>query len=169
MSYRINRAGAQEVANKLLDKRDKQVKQLRQDYLLMLTEEAERQVPDNIMKFFKDNHNWMSSQTSCYMNGHGFNGESFSMIRDVPKQHGHEMIKLTKDFADKLKKAIHAHEKERDEVKALRESIVVALCNLRTFKNIQEHLPEAVPFLPKSDNTELIVNFSDIRKKIKAA
>lgn len=53
------------------------------------------------------------------------------------------------------------------EINSLKSEIEQALLSLVTFKRVSENFPEAVPFLPKIQNTSLVVDLSNLRNKIK--
>lgn len=155
---------SKEIATKLKVKVDK----AEAEYLKLATSFYKKQVPAAVLRMQKQHPDYFQTGTSLCLNGHGFHHEVVKMSESLVKNSGnyYSILHLTPAIARELIVAKNNWENLQEQYKQLRAETTTALLNLRTFKNIQEQLPEAVKYLPKSKTTAIIPNLGKLRVKI---
>lgn len=156
------------IAQKMTEKSKNHSAALALEYKELVTTIFESQVPEAVMDLFKGkNCGYVETTTSVYLDGHGLNRQSVALTRACPSEvsYGAE-LKLTSATADKIVKLKRKKEKADEDYKQLVLETESALFALKTFKNIKENLPEAIPFLPPPMSNSLVVNFKTLQTKL---
>lgn len=170
MSFRMSKDVAHQIAIKLTEKKQKAVDKLKKEYELFVTNEYWKQTPRSVKLAFKKFPEYFRTDSSVVLNGHGFNWEYVSTTkRVIEKKDGRSFLTLTPELSSECMKLMRAWQKEQEAIKLLKGEIETALFGLRSVTQIQKHLPEAIPYLPKETSMELMINLDDLRTKIKAA
>lgn len=163
----LSKTTIEHIAQKMTEKSKKHYEALKKDYRDLATSLFEAQVPEQVMKCFKIHPDFIETAGSVFLDGHGFNRESITLVRQVPATtNWNARLNLTAAIADKLMRAKRKYDKACEDYKNLVLETESALMALKTHKNIKENLPEAVPFLPPPMSNSLVVNFSSLQKKL---
>jgi hypothetical protein len=163
----LSKMAIENIAEKMTEKSKKYVEATLKEYQTLATEIYETQIPDEVKKCFKNHSQYIETTQTLFLDGHGFNRDSLSMIKQMPSTTSYQQkLNLTAAVADKLIKAKRKWEKAKDDYKHLKEETEAALFALKTNKNIRENLPEAIPYLPPPMSNALVVNFSSLQKKL---
>ena len=167
---RITQSMAKQIAQKMTEVKFKTVIELHENYREFIQAEYIKQTPKPMLDALKKFPSWIATTNCIQFEGFGIIRESVSVKVAVITNRGYYNGSLEIDAALAIK-IIKLRDKYLDAKKkclALRDKIETAINGLRTFAKIQEHLPEAVPFLPKSEGMEVMVNFSTLRQEINA-
>jgi|GEM_PF-5527684 len=164
---RISKASAEQIAIAILMPLEKQ-----RDAALKIFESAAKEaylqtVPDKVMEVYKKFPCWCQSATGLKLDGNGFDRLYVSVGR-VPSTTEYNMsFKPSADTAKKLHVLERAFSDLKERYKKMLLDTETALLNLRTYKAIAEQIPEAIPFLPATESTAIILNLSGLRKNLK--
>jgi hypothetical protein len=162
---RITKTIASEVAEKLLSKKDLEIKEAG----LKLSEYAqafvEAQIPKEVIEAYEKYKGYFNYRREFQLKGNGLNYEYVSCLNQLP--YSNYLFEPNPEQAKVFRVLIDNLAKLRSERIKLKTELENAIFNLRTFKMVEENFPEAVPFLPKSQSTSLVVNLSEIRQKLK--
>lgn len=157
----------EKIAKKLTEKSNQHYQSLKKEYSEIVTEIAESQVPEEVMKFFKKHSEYVETCSTVFMDGHGLNRESVGLSRQIPATSSYSVsLKLNAVSAEKIIKAKRKKEKAKDDYEQLLNETEGALFALKTHKNISENLPAAIPFLPPPMSNALVVNFDSLKKRL---
>ena len=165
---KISKDAASNIAYKLLKEKEDKLTVLRLEYRTLATEEYKSQIPkevvDNLNKFTE----YINTCTSLQFNSHGFNYEYIEATEQViqHKNKNRNEVILNAKFADRMFKMKTKIDKLYKDYKTLFEETKNALLSLGTTKRIEANFPEAIPYLPVSENLLPIANLDDLRKKI---
>ena len=164
---RISKLSAQEIAKKLTEKKQEQVKKLETDYQQYITECYLKQTPKEVTECFAKFPKWFEETSYVEFNGNGFNYERVAATERVIKNASYQAnLEMTDKIAAKAKQLQNKWQNAQKELNKLRLDIETALCGLKTFTQIEKNLPEAVPYLPKSTSVELMANLDTLRSQI---
>lgn len=166
---RITKQIAADVAKKLLSKKNDELSEMQKQLSAKALEFYLETVPSDVLNLYKKEPSYMQSASSITLRGYGFSTENIYFGKNAPSKSQYsayadlsqEANKTLRSLKDKVSDFKKEYDKTRIELEA-------ALFSLRTYKNVEIHLPEATPFLPKkNDCTSLAINFDDLRNKIK--
>jgi hypothetical protein len=124
------------------------------------------QIPSGVMKLWNSNPQYMQSTYSVRLVGNGFNYE-YQSIENLPTIKACPELKYSVEEGETL---LAMRAKLSDLEKATKElfkEVEQTLISLGTYKRVTENFPEAVPFLPKIKNSEIIIDLTTLRNKIK--
>lgn len=165
----ITQTLASQIANAITEKLTKEL-EVKEEHLEALFGEMYRHsLPKVIADGYAKNPDFFYTSKSVSVYGNGFNSELFKMNVSAPNERRgwtpiFEPNKTQAATLQKMKRAIDLLRDKRDKI---RKDITQALLTLKTRKNIEVQLPEAVPFLPKEViSTALIPNLSGLRKEL---
>jgi hypothetical protein len=159
---------AQKIAEMMSVNKEREKSKLLEQYRKTVTDEYIKQTPTAALELLELHPDWVQTNTEIYFSGHGFGSyERVSAIGAVIRNSSpYAKLKLTPEIAAKISTAKNKYEKAEKEWVGLKQEIETALLALKTFNQIQKNLPEAVPFLPK-ENQSIMLNFDDLRNKLK--
>jgi hypothetical protein len=164
---RISQDVAGQIATKITQKSRDVVSALRKEYESAVKEAYVSQIPDEVQDTFKRHSEWFSTNNQVKLHGHGFNWEWVSFEGAVICNHHREcLLKMDDKLGTALMKYKRAWEKAKADCEELRSEALQALLSLKTYKNIRENMPAAIPFLPPPITNALIVNVDTINKKL---
>lgn len=126
-------------------------------------------IPADVLALFAKHPRYFNTCSTVSVHGNGFNGERFSIAKGLPHFDGswNMVLQPDKKQAAELQKKYRLWQDLDKKHEGLRKNIQQALLTLKTRKNIEENLPEAVPHLPAStSSTALIPNLKGLRKEI---
>lgn len=168
---RINQTMAKEVAILMTEKMALETKAAFKEYQDFIYDEYVKQTPKLILESFEKHPEWMETTRQVSLEGAGFSTERIPINKYVVTNYSNSYGRLNMDnkLAVKMKKYQDKYNTAQAKCKSLKDKIETALNGLRTFAQVEKHLPEALPFLPKSSSMELVVNFDKLREEIKAA
>ena len=168
---RINQSMAKEVAIKMTEKKSKEVQNLKLEYYQFIHDEYVKKTPKPIIDALKKYPEWIATTNSIRFSGFGISIESLNTKTPVINNttNYYAILEIDSVLANKIIKIRDKYIDAERKYKALRDKIETALNGLRTFAQVEKHLPEALPFLPKSSSMELVVNFDKLREEIQAA
>jgi hypothetical protein len=165
---RITKQIANDVALKLLEKKREVLKEKEKNISFRLRHMVEKHIPICVLDLSKKEPNYFTWSDNVSINGNGFNYKHFDLDKEVPSKHRfNTLFEPNETEAKELSSLINMFEKEKEEIKNLQKEIEITLFNLRTYNKVSENFPEALPFLPKGQNTSLSLNLSDLRNKLK--
>ena len=168
---RINQSMAKEVAIKMTEKKAREVKDLQLEYFQFVHDEYVKKTPKAVIEALKKYPEWIAITNTIRFSGFGISIESVNTKTPVINNttNYYAILEIDSVLANKIIKIRDKYIDTERRYKALRDKIETALNGLRTFAQVEKHLPEALPFLPKSSSMELVVNFDKLREEIKAA
>ena len=155
---------AEAIMKKHLDKQEK----LYRDLQLFTYEQAKLALGKSLMNAYKKFRPYFDGANTVKVSGKGFSGLSVQVKHDLPSKQGKWVLECS--FGDEANEIFFSKYKAWDSVRdannKLRIELRESLIALRTFKRIQEALPEAVPHLPKSEVRAIIPDLNKLRTKI---
>ena len=170
---RINQTMAKEVAILMTEKMALETKAAFKEYQDFVHDEYIKQVPLEINETFNKHPDFFQTTCTVAFVGAGFlkDNSYINLTKSVIKNGNGYYANLEADnkLAVKIKGLQNKYHAAQQKHKNLKAKIETALNGLRTFAQVEKHLPEALPFLPKSSSMELVVNFDKLREEIKAA
>lgn len=168
---RISKDSSRLVASQMLKARYDQQEKLLKELSSLTTSIVLKDMDKGLLKTFKSYPKYFRTRQSVEIFGKGFTGISIPLESKIPtaSEWGSDRIsfddKTNEWLFDKYKKLTSY----KNETENLRKELENTLFTLGTFKKIQEALPEAVPFLPKSSVTAVIPDLNKLRQRLKAA
>ena len=164
---RMTKELAKQIARKLTVKKIEVSNQIFIDYRQAVTDAYIKQTPKEVAETFKKHPDWFYTRSGISFSGHGFRWETVTATEQVIcNSRSDANLNLDDKLAAKLTNLKRKNENAVAAYNALVDEIETALFNLRTFANVEKNFPEAIPFLPASTSTALMVNFDALRKKI---
>tara|TARA_Y100000034_G_scaffold29728_2_gene36228 strand:+ start:4184 stop:4720 length:537 start_codon:yes stop_codon:yes gene_type:complete len=176
---RITKAIAEEVAAKMVAKKIEKQNNLRDSIVQVLYDFYMDDLPNGMRAMYKKHKKYfnvtsfVSFSPEYDLTRHNrfalrFDGDKRKSNRtnylDIP---GDGMIKnLTKKEQKELLEMMDAYDSFKKQNIELREDLERALYGLRTYKRVEENLPEAVEFLPSPTSTALAINLQDIKNRL---
>lgn len=158
----------EQIALKMTEKSKKFVDACEKELKEVVTEVYLLQVPAEVMRVFKTHCEYVETTQSVYVNGNGFNRETFNMTKQLPSTSSYNAtLKLTAATADQILKAKRKWEKAKEDYKNLKQETESALQALKTHKNVRENLPEAAAYLPPPMSNALVVSFDSLQKRLR--
>jgi len=166
---RISKEKASEIARQMTVKQKKIADEALREFQRVVTDAYKKQIPITVINTAKKFPGFISKTSAIRLEGHGFNWKYVSATEKVIKPAGTDaMLTMTSDLSKILQQLNNKADTEKEKYEVLCKEIVVALLSLKTFAGIQKHLPEAIPFLPKSESMALMPDLSVLRKKLVA-
>lgn len=164
---RITKSIAEYVAKQMVLEKKKSLEEKKDLLKSTCTEMYKRQIPKDVLKLWEKNATWLRLTNSVRLSGDGFSYD-YQDIEELPRIHNREpFLSFENNEAELILSARNEIQKMNIEINLLKAEIEQALLSLVTFKRVSENFPEAVPFLPKIQNTSLVVDLSTLRNKIK--
>jgi len=166
---RITKDIAQDVAIKLLAKKYASIKQFKLQLAEKIKPAYDKTIPEDVLKTASKYPDYFDINNYVRLNGNGWNYVNINMegLKVVSKRSISPLFEPQGKFADVIKKLHNELADKESEVKQLKTEIENTLYSLRTYAKISEIFPEAVPFLPKHENTQLVVNVQGLRDRLK--
>lgn len=161
----ITKAIANEVAIKLTEKKQKEIKKLNSELNAIFYDMVVSKIPKEVLDAYKNHKEYFNRRSDMQMIGQGWNWRYISFGCELP--YNKTVFEPNSKQSDILVKLKNTIEEKTDARNKLISEIEVALFSLRTYKRVEESFPEATPFLPEKITNVLAVNISDIRQKIK--
>lgn len=163
----LSKVVIEQIAEKMTEKSKKYSELVYKELKELVTEIYESQVPEPVMKVFKTHCDYIETCSSIELDGHGFNRETITLTKQLPATSTYrQKLHLTATIADKIIKAKRKREKAKEDYENLLRETQSALSALKTYKNVRENLPEAVPYLPPPMSNALVVNFNSLQKRL---
>jgi hypothetical protein len=158
---------ATQVAFKLTEKSKIAADNFKKEYEKLVTELYEAQTPQLVKDAYAKHREWFYRRSCVLFSGHGFQWEQANTQYPIICNNGTSAsLQLTDKIAEKIMKAKRKYDKANDEYKQLKSETENALLALKSFKNIKQHFPDAVNFLPAETSTALVVNFDSLKDKL---
>ena len=165
---RITKQIASDVAFKMLTKKREQLKSKKVSISEKLEHMILKTIPMGILDFSKKHPDYFKWADDVSINGNGFNYKHFDLNKNVVSISRYRVaFEPNEQEAKELSNLINSYEKQEKELKELQNEIEITVFNLRTYNKVSENFPEALPYLPKGENTSLTINLSDLRQKLK--
>lgn len=165
---RISKELASKVAKAMMSEKRKKQDDLFAQFKDKLKQAYIITIPQLVLDTFKKHPDYFHTTRVICIDTNGFNNFHVNIDTPILNNSGnyytfyHPSPSASSSLM-KLKNSISSLRDKNDKLELeLKETIIA----LRTFARIQELLPEAVPFLPKSQSTEIIVDLTQLRKKI---
>lgn len=162
---RITKQIAENVAIKLTEKQAKEIKDLQSELKDKFTEIYLKTIPKEVLDLFKKHPDFMETRSSMQLQGNGFNYQYIGLNASYPCKN-HVFTPSPQDAKILLSQINDVYNK-KSELSKLKLEIETLVFGLRTYAKVKSEFPEAAPFLPKATSTALMVNISDLRKKLK--
>lgn len=125
----------------------------------------------DIWEDYKKMPDYFKTSKTASLSGLGWDYEHIELTEKIPSEnYNFNLVFETKEHeqtANALRKEYDAYEKAKKELRNLRSDIENTVYALKTLKAISEHFPEALPHLPKTPNTSLIIDTTALRKRLK--
>lgn len=164
---RISKELSQSIAKKLTEKSRLAADGLRKEYQQLVSDLYEAQIPKEIKDAFSMHPEWFYTIRSITFDGHGFRWETVTPPSALIANKGtYCHLELNAKMADRIMKSKRKVDKTNEAYKELLRETENALMALRTFKQIEENIPAAKPFLPPPMSNALVCNFDSLNKKI---
>lgn len=165
----LTKEAAYRISALLCDKHDKKAKAAQKEFESFITVLWEKTIPTEVIKMFVKHRKYFRAEANIRVHGNGFNSEYVSLSKSLPGCSGYSVLDISEKDASKAKQLQVSANDLKEKYKKLLTEVEVSLLTLKTFKRIQESFPEAVQYLPKAESRELIINFNDVRAKLKTA
>lgn len=127
-------------------------------------------IPTEVINCYKKHPDWFERTGYIDFEGNGFRRESVTVVGEyvIANNNGHARLSTTPEIAAEIKKAKTEWENAKDESEKLLQETYNALLALGTYKKIEEHFPQAAPFLPVTGPKmmALIPNLDGLKKKL---
>lgn len=162
---RITKLIAENVAVKLTEKQALEIKELKTELSNKFTEIYLKTVPKEILDLHKKYPDFIETRSSFQMSGNGFQYQSLSLNSSFPAKN--HCFSPNEVDAKMLLKLLNEIDKKKSELSKLKTEVEALVFGLRTYAKVNSEFPEATPFLPKTITSALMVNISDLRKKLK--
>jgi len=162
---RITKLIAENVAAKLTEKQDSEIKELKSELSNKFTDIYLKTIPKEVLDFHKKYPEFIETRSNMQISGNGFQYQSLSLNKSFPAKN-HIFLPNEKD-AKTLLSLVNEISDKKSEHSKLKQEIEVLLFGLRTYTKVNSEFPEATPFLPKTITSALMVNISDLREKLK--
>lgn len=164
---RITNDIAKQVATKLLEKKKEAQLAAAKKYQQFLEDEAFKQVPKEIMDLLEKHNRFFNKVSAVKLIGHGFEHETVKMSKSIPSSdYNYFILEMTASLATKIMNLKRASDKAKEDYDKSFQILEQALINCRTFKNVEQNIPEAKPYLPQAKTMALAINYADVRKLI---
>lgn len=130
-----------------------------------------RRTPQVIIEAHKKHPSYFDTISTVYVQGKGFTGQPIPTSDKFISSNDNysTTIDITDDEHNILWDAYIDHENVQKQYDKLRSTISNTIYQLRTYSQITQQFPEAVPFLPTKTTTALSIPINDIRAQLKAA
>ena len=164
---RITKELATSIAKKLTEKSSLNVDALKKEYGCLIAAIYNEQVPEEVNSAYIKHPKWFYTRSRISFTGFGFHWENVQVEKHVIcNSNSDAHLELNAKIADKITKAKRKVDKALEEYRKLFSETENALLALRTYKNIEENIPAAKPFLPPPMSKSLVCNFESLNKKI---
>lgn len=171
---RISKTAAHEVAVALVAKQRTDLEEQEKRLSHVVTSLVLDRLPKEVHDFYEKFPQYVKKTSSARLTGLGWNREWLALEANVPYSGNgsgnFELVFETKQHekaANGLKDLHNAFIQSKRDLTALRCDIENTLYALKTLKAISEHFPEALPYLPKTPNTSLIIDTTALRERLK--
>ena len=163
---RISQELAQSIAYKLTEKSRIACDKLHVYFREFVTCLYEEQTPEEVKKCLKNHPDWIQTNSTIRLDGHGFRWEYVTSTRPVIQTDKDNKLEMTAKVADKISSLKNKWEKSKKVYEELKAEAKQALLSLRTFNNIRKELPQAAPMLPPPISNALVVNFNSLKNRL---
>jgi len=171
---RISKTAAHEAAVALVAKQRLDLEEQEKRLTHVVTSLVLDRIPKEVHAFYEKFPQYVKKTSSARLTGLGWNREWLQLEANVPYNGSgsgtFELVFETKQHekaANGLKDLHNAFIQSKRDLTALRCDIENTLYALKTLKAISEHFPEALPYLPKTPNTSLIIDTTALRERLK--
>lgn len=162
---RITKLIAENVAVKLTEKQNTEIKELKAELSNKFTEIYLKIIPQEVFNVFKKHRNFFKERQSVQIAGNGFQWQSIEFNKSLP--YTNSTFTPNENDAKLLLSLLDKIEDKKSELSKLKQEITALVFNLGTYAKVNSEFPEATPFLPIIKSTALMINISDLRKKLK--
>lgn len=163
----ISKTTAHEVAKKVTEKKKQVIDDLQIEFSEHLEAIYKKQIPAGVLSEFGKNKAYFKTTSSTSIVGEGFDFRRENFTKNLPYKDNNAITKPSPEEAAVLIKISNGIDNLKKEYEQTRKEVEAALISLRTYKRIEENFPEAFLFLPKQQNTALVVNLESLRRKLK--
>lgn len=164
---RITKTIASEIALKLTQAKRIELEKLNLELTNFYYEFAKKQVPTDIFNFYTKNRRYFKTTNKIRFIGNGFNYETVYFNPCLPNADDYYMsIEPSKEIADEILLKQKTIKTKKVFLENLETEIENTLLSISSYKRCENEFPEAFKLLPTKTNNQLIVNVSDIRKKL---
>ena len=159
---------ANRVSRQIVEPIGKKIEEIEKEMEEYVREIAIKNIPEEILKFYTKHPKYMDSCTRIYCEGVGINDYKVVDIDAIPTNEGwSKTINLNKIDAGKVVKWDNKIDDLSDKKTTTKNEIYHPLLNLRTYKKVQEALPEVYSYLPNINaGKQLMIIPSVVREKI---
>lgn len=168
---RISQESAHNTSVKIVEPIKKKIGEVDKEIKELLTEYYQGIIPQEVMKFWKKNSQYMFTVTSIYPKGVGISNSNSEPINNSPgvSQYAREDLLLTKEQAVEFNKLIDKRDDLKQKYKAMQKEIEIAILSLGTYKRVVDQFPEVAEFFPEStkQKMQLTVQLAFVREKVK--
>lgn len=162
---RITKQISENLAVKLTEKQALKIKNLKANLEDIFTEMYLKTIPIEVIDFHSKFPKYTETRQNIQCTGNGFQWQYLNFNKSIPSI-SNAFAPNEKD-ARILLKLLNEIEDKNSELSKLKREIEVLVFGLRTYAKVNSEFPEAAPFLPNSVPSDLMVNISDLRKKLK--
>ena len=166
---RMTKDLAQDVARRITEKSSEYVDKCLKDVQSFVTKVYVESVPIEVSGAFKKFPDYFCVTERIKVLGTGFSYDYIDTDEDVEvvcNLDNEAVLKLNGADSNKYVSLNRKYESAKKKHREFKKEIEVSLYSLRTFSQIEKHIPEAVPFLPKSESLAVAKNFTRLRKLI---
>lgn len=170
---RISKTAAHEVAIALVAKQRTELEEQKKRLSHVVTSLVLDRIPKEVHDFYEKFPQFIKTADTARLTGLGWNYEWLYLEGRVPcvsVGSRFELVFETKQHekaAKGLRDLYDSYEQSKRDLTNLRSDIENTLYALKTLKAISEHFPEALPYLPKTPNTSLIIDTTALRQRLK--
>jgi len=170
-SSRITKELSGKIAQELTKPHRAELQSLKDEMGKKLTKIVLKKIPKDILNIFEKYPNYFEKKTWVNLHSSGRKYGQYKMTREVPVKNNtyNFSVELTNSEFSKLESLQNKIEEIEKSNKELKEKLKSIIYTLRSYKNIEESLPEAAVFLPKPNEvvSTQLVSLKEIRSQLK--
>lgn len=164
---RITKEIAKKVALKLTENKRDEINALEKKLSDFCHNLAKAEIPKDILTCYNKNKQYFNTASQIRFVGNGTNHETVSFSPELPNLDSwYITVTPSKEVAKEFIQMFNDVKIKKREKSQLQDEIENALILLGTYKKVETEFKEAFELLPTRVNNQLIVNVSEIRKKL---
>lgn len=162
---KITKTDAASVAEKMTDKQQKAIEKLQKELSEYAKQIALSHIKKEVMDAFKKFPQYFNTSSSINLTGNGLNYEYIGWEELLPYTGNRAKLPTVAQANTVISLLNRISDLKKTKIK-LYSDIENALLSLGTYAKIQAEFKEVAPFLPFKQKSEIVVNLTDIRKRL---
>lgn len=149
----------------MLTEKTKEVEAVQLELRKSVTTSVKASIPTKVLELYNTYKEYFQAEFQIY--NHQLGGYVYLYEAGMESKY-HYLPKSNMNYmpSENEVKLFQKWHKMKEKVEVLQAELEATLLGLRTYKHVSLHLPEAVPFLPKIEKTELAIDFTRLRERL---